>query len=607
MRVLYLEDDAADGDLARRWLQRHAPQFRLEVVTTLAEVFLRISADGHLPCDILLTDLRLPDGDGLTVLREIRARNLPIAVVVITGAGSEQTAVAALKAGADDYLVKSADYLERLPFTLESAHQRFQAEASRRSQLLRALYVEHDQTDISLTTRHLAQHARNIQLDVTTSGVDALARLCNGGATRYDVCLFDYRMPGLDGLELLKHLKHQQRFDVPVVLITGRGDEEVMLQALRLGAAGYIVKNPGYLYQLPAELEGAHYRARLERDQAALRESEARMRAILRAIPDLMFLQTDSGVYLDYYAQDQRDLVAAPETFLGRNMRDVLPATLADEFDQCFRRARESHEPQILEYSMPIKGADRYFEARTVSAGPDRILSIVRDITDRKQSEQALNESSERIRLLAGRLIAAQEEERVRIANELHDDLSQRMAALTIGLSHLRLQMAGGPNSHQGAVGALERQAAGLADRTRALSHELHSAVLEHVGLTAALKSLCADFAALEVELQIEPLPARIATPVQLCLYRVVQETLHNVRRHSGARHAVVRLAQKEGATELTVSDTGAGFDYELARSKGGLGLISLEERVRLVGGTLQIVTGPGKGTELRVSVPVMH
>ncbi|MGH7460832.1 MAG: response regulator [Longimicrobiales bacterium] len=170
MRVLYLEDDAADADLTRRWLLRYAPQFRLDIVNTLADAFKRLSAGAPPPCDIVLTDLRLPDGDGMSLLREIRARSLPIAVVVITGTGSEKTAVAALKAGADDYLVKSADYFERLPVTLESAYHRFHAEASRRARPLRVLYVEHDECDITLTLRHLAQHARNIKLEVATTG-----------------------------------------------------------------------------------------------------------------------------------------------------------------------------------------------------------------------------------------------------------------------------------------------------------------------------------------------------------------------------------------------------------------------------------------------------
>jgi PAS domain S-box-containing protein len=731
VRILYVEDDSADGDLASRWLRRHTPHVQLDIVSTRADAMERLTTEGTPAYDVLLTDLRLPDGDGLSLLREVRERALSPAVVVITSAGSEETAVTALKAGADDYVVKAGAYLEQLPLTLESAFHRHQAEAARGTRPLLALYAEHDPADIKLALRHFAQHARHIRLDVATTGPQALARLADGSIQRYDVCLVDYRMPGLDGLELLKELRQQRQLEVPVVLITGQGDDEVMLQAMRLGASGYVIKNPGYLYRLPAELESAHYRAELEKDRAALRESQERLartesfalvmalhvgldgrflkvpptlsellgftesellsrsfqdvaldedrdatwsaclellraetrscsmemrlvrkdkdivwcfvnssvvtdareepvhflvylmdirqrkhaeialrdseerkRAILSAMPDLMFALTEDGVFLDYYAKNVDDLLVPPEAFLGKSIRDVLPPDLATELFACLRKARDSSDLQMLEYALTIRGQERFFEARIVSAEARRILSIVREITDRKRAEQALSQSRDRIRLLAGRLIAAHEEERVRIANELHDDLSQGLAALTISLSRLRQQMADSPGSPYEAVATLERQAAALADRTRALSHQLHSAVLEHIGLPAALTSLCSDFAPIEAHLEVGALPAPLAPSVQLCLYRVVQETLRNAGRHSGADRAFVRLTQTDGLTELTVSDAGRGFDPEHVRDKGGLGLISLEERVRLIGGTLQIVTGPGRGTHLRVRVP---
>ncbi|MGH7553762.1 MAG: response regulator [Longimicrobiales bacterium] len=731
MRILYVEDDPVDGDLARLWLQRHTPHHRLDLVNTVADAMERLTNNANATYDVLLTDLRLPDGDGLTLLREVRQRSLPLAVVVVTSAGSEETALAALKAGADDYVIKAGVYLEQLPLTLENAFHRHQAEAARRARPLVTLYAEHNATDIKLALNHFALHARHIRLDVATTGTEALARLANGSVQRYDVCLLDYRMPGLDGLELLKQLRYQRQLDVPVVLITGQGDDDVMLQALRLGASGYVIKNPGYLYRLPAELESAHYRVQLEKDQAALRESQERLdrtesfalvmpvhagldgrllkvpptlsellgytenellsrsfqdlaldedreatwnaclgllgaetrscsmetrlvrgdgqavwcfvnasvvtdaleqpvhfrvylmdirqrkgaeialrdseerkRAMLSALPDLMFTLTEEGVYLDYHAKNVDDLMVPPEAFLGKNVRDVLPADIADGFFACLRKARDTSDAQILEYSLNLRGEERFFEARIVHAEAGRILSIVREITDRKRADQALSQSRDRIRLLAGHLIAAQEEERVRIANELHDDLSQGMAALTISLSRLRQQMSGSPGPYYDAVSALERQAATLVDRTRALSHQLHSAVLEHIGLPAALKALCSDFAAIEAHLEVGALPAPLAPPVQLCIYRVVQETLRNAARHSGADRAFVRLNQVDGLTELTVSDAGTGFDPEHARDKGGLGLISLEERVRLIGGTLQILTAPGCGTEFRVCIP---
>jgi signal transduction histidine kinase len=365
-----------------------------------------------------------------------------------------------------------------------------------------------------------------------------------------------------------------------------------------------VIKNPGYLYRLPAELENAHYRAQLEKERAAVRESEARTSALLRAIPDLMFVQSDDGVYLDYYARNIADLLVPPEAFLGKNMRDVLPAPIVERMVPCFEQARHSMEPQVAEYSLELGGQTRYYEARVVSVETGKVLSIVREVTDQKLAQQSLAQSNERVRLLAGRLIAAQEEERIRIANELHDDLSQRMAALAINLTQLRHQLTDPPALLYPYVAALEREAVGLVDRTRALSHQLHSAVLEHVGLPAALKSFCSEFPALDVELEIGAIAPRLAPSIQLCFYRVVQEALTNARRHSGASRAQVKLQQTDDLIELTVHDAGTGFDPERVRHKGGLGLISLEERVRLVGGSLQIESGPGQGTQLRVRVP---
>src|SRR5262249_31003285 len=123
---------------------------------------------------------------------------------------------------------------------------------------------------------------------------------------------------------------------------------------------------------------------------------------------------------LDYYAKNRTDLFLSPGD-LGRNMRSVLPRALADRFFECFRNASESLEPQLLEYTLSRNGQERHYEARIVSAGAGRILSIVREITDRKLAEQAMGKSSERILMLAGKLINAPEEERASIANELQD------------------------------------------------------------------------------------------------------------------------------------------------------------------------------------------
>ena len=135
MNILYVEDDARDADLTRREFAKSVPRFRLDTVATQQEALARL--EGEPNYDLVLTDLHLPDGDGLALLAHVRERGLPLAVVVVTGRGDEEAAVAALKAGADDYVVKGGDYLARLPLAREDALGRFRAEAARRTHPLR--------------------------------------------------------------------------------------------------------------------------------------------------------------------------------------------------------------------------------------------------------------------------------------------------------------------------------------------------------------------------------------------------------------------------------------------------------------------------------------
>jgi PAS domain S-box-containing protein len=244
-----------------------------------------------------------------------------------------------------------------------------------------------------------------------------------------------------------------------------------------------------------------------------------------------------------------------------------------------------------------------------------RLSGLIVDITERKEAEWALRESEEalrksyaRIEDLAGRLIAAQEEERRHIARELHDDLNQQVAALAIGISRLKRQFPNADAVVLEQIAKLQNKTDLLSERIRQVSHELHSSILQHVGLPAALNSYCAEFSdregiavALDIGDGFEAVPPEAA----LCLYRVAQESLRNVARHSGARRAVVTLAGVNGAIELRVADQGVGFDAGQARECRGLGLVSMEERVKLLHGNFLLTTRPGAGTELRAQIPL--
>jgi two-component system sensor histidine kinase UhpB len=246
-----------------------------------------------------------------------------------------------------------------------------------------------------------------------------------------------------------------------------------------------------------------------------------------------------------------------------------------------------------------------------------RLVGTKVDITQRKVAEVAvregqaiLDESHREVQDLAGRLITSQEVERARLARDLHDDLSQEIAGLSIALSGLKRRLAGNrdPGDVQGAVSSIQERTMGLADSIRRLSHDLHPTVLEHAGLVAALQAHCADLhrqQPVKVIFAAQGDFESVSADAALCLYRVAQESLRNVVTHANAARADVFLERIGDDAELSISDDGGGFEIgRTRRQSDGLGLISIAERVRLVGGTVSIVTELGKGTRVRVQVP---
>ena len=254
---------------------------------------------------------------------------------------------------------------------------------------------------------------------------------------------------------------------------------------------------------------------------------------------------------------------------------------------------------------------------RRADGTPHRMVGTKVDITERKRAEEAMREkeavlrdSDQEIQHLAGRLIAAQEVERSRIARDLHDDTSQQLAGLAIALSGLKRRVGALPGSEdlQRDVASLQQRTIALAENIRHISHDLHPSVLEHAGLVAALTAYCTEVQqqqTVAVTFSAEGDFASTDADVALCLYRIAQEALRNVVAHADARRADVRLRRLDGSVELTIADDGKGFDVVGTRADSkGLGLVSINERVRLAGGTVSIATEVNKGTRVRVQIP---
>jgi len=279
-----------------------------------------------------------------------------------------------------------------------------------------------------------------------------------------------------------------------------------------------------------------------------------------------------------------------------------------DDRERAHRTCRELAErfdEFQFEYRMIARDGRAVWLQNMVSVirqnGKPKILrGFIIDLTDRKATE-------DKLRHLSGRLITAQEEERKRLARELHDDLNQRIALMSIELEQLgqiASKAGGGFNTR---LQNLQRRAQEISTDIHRMSYELHPSKLDHLGLVPALRSFCRELSTgrgIRVDFTYDGFPADLSPDKTLCIFRVAQEALQNAAKHSGARRINIHLANSPESIELEVSDRGCGFEISSKEANGGLGFTSIRERIRAVDGQIQIISTPGKGTRISVSIP---
>jgi PAS domain S-box-containing protein len=301
---------------------------------------------------------------------------------------------------------------------------------------------------------------------------------------------------------------------------------------------------------------------------------------------------------------------------IGRSFLEQIPESSREITRQAVSKILRERQPLVTEHEFVTgDGVVRWQQWIDLPIFNRRgriveLKRIGRDITERRQAEDALVRSHAHVRELLDRLIRAREEERRTIARELHDDLGQRIASYAITLSHLKQKPPADPAILKNRLSVLETEAMGLGDAIRSLSHQLHPAALEHLGLPSALRTLCADMTRHHRDLHLfaeaDEIPEKISPDASLALYRIAQETVLNITRHARASIARIRLKRGDGELTLTIEDNGVGFDVEKTReAKQGLGLISIEERVRCLSGKLSISSRPTQGTVVAVTIPL--
>lgn len=323
--------------------------------------------------------------------------------------------------------------------------------------------------------------------------------------------------------------------------------------------------------------------------------------AVLDELGGLLYVSPAWGPILEQ--EERGEFADLKNSFLGigKSSAEGFDA-LAENIQRILEgREREFHK----EYSVAGNDGPVWFlmhAARLDLPGTNRfrVLLTREDVTRHKQAEEAL-------RNLGGRLINAQEEERSRVARELHDDLNQQVAIMSIQLEQLGQKIPEGRQDLSLLVSGLWAKAQEISSEIHRLSYQLHPAKLDHLGLAAGIKSLCEELSErreIKIEFRHEGFPAVLSKEVTLCVFRIAQESLQNVTRHSGARDAQVVLTKTATSVHLRVSDTGCGFDMHSSQTKNGLGFISMKERLRLVGGRIAIRSQPFAGTQIDIVVP---
>jgi two-component system sensor histidine kinase UhpB len=633
LHVLYAEDNAIDADLTRSFFAQHAPDFALQIVHR-GEEFLSLARTGNYTA--LLLDQRLPDMEGLEVLKRLAQENIVTPLVLVTGVGDSELASQALRLGADDYLPKRSGYLRTLPDYLREVIDRRRRVAGPLKTRVRprhVLLVEDRPAEVAVMIQHLSAAAPHLTVEVVTSPSRALDQL--GSTREFDLVITDHRPPDVSGFDLMAEAR-RRGLRTPFILIAAAASEETVVAAFKLGASDYVLKSPRHYAELALrvdlaidrhELTLANERAAEElaarqHALAALRQSERQLNLALEA-GRIGLWSWQVGTRLTQFSSRWKAQLGYADHEIHNDITEWESRCDPDDLVK-LRSMMTSYlaapwPDYTLEYRMRHRdGTWRWFmfhaDVEVDDNGrPLRILGSQIDITALKQQQAELASASARLQQLSRRLLEVQEQERRHLARELHDEIGQVLTVAKIHLQSVPVMAEAGDvhPSMQEPVQLLDR----LLAQVRSLSLDLRPPLLDDLGLVAALNWLLqqpsARVATPRIHLSTPPAFGRCEPTLETACFRIAQEALTNALRHARAENIDLSLSVHGGSLHLTVSDDGIGFDAAAARvrAEGGssIGLLGMNERASLAGGALTLLSAPGRGTKIEAIFPLSN
>jgi two-component system NarL family sensor kinase len=357
-----------------------------------------------------------------------------------------------------------------------------------------------------------------------------------------------------------------------------------------------------------------------------LKGADHSYRVLLDGLNEAALTLTAEGTILYCNSRFSKMTKTPPEQLLGSSIQGIIQSAERKVFDTILHQSAEG--PVRKEFN--IRASDRslipvLFSIKKLKVeGMTAFCAVLTDITDRKRTEEALQKSEQHYRTLfqegermrdelqklSREILRVQEEERRRISREIHDEIGQALTAISLNLNMLKSN--GKPSEAKRKIKSAQNLVEKASDFIRVFSHQIHPGMLEDLGLFPALRSFVRDFqenTGMRVNLKFSGNPGRASIEQKAALYRIVQESLTNILKHSGTRSATVTIKKSQDEITLQVADSGKGFELAgisgTREKKQGLGLLGMRERARAVGGKFMILSRPGIGTKVRVHLPL--